>query len=118
MAKAYDLARRMAGLSKRTYPVEVGAIVGLDPLVVQIGGARYDSRYWTIWQVYQEDKEVQIKEVTLRGTDSLGGAVTMEPVLSAKKAKAEPDLKLGDRVAVQQMQDEKSFIILAKVRRV
>lgn len=118
MAKAYDLARRMAGLSKRTYPVEVGAIVGLDPLVVQIGGARYDSRYWNFWQMYQEYKAIKMEEVKLKVTDSLGGTVHIEPVLLANKSKSEMELKVGDRVAIQQMQDEKSFIILAKVRRV
>ncbi|MDU7245379.1 MAG: hypothetical protein E7K64_00765 [Clostridia bacterium] len=118
MAKEYDLARRMASLGPRSYPVEVGAIVGVTPLVVQIGSAQYDSTYWNFWQMYQEDKAIKMEEVKLKGTDSLGGTVHIEPVLLANKSKSEMELKVGDRIAVQQMRDDKSFIILAKVRRV
>lgn len=126
MRNEYSVANRVAGLKSRKYPVEIGAVVAIEPLAIQIGQAIYESTHWQIWVAYREEKNILEETIVGTGFDATGSAdehgVIMNPDIKLaktdiKKAKADIAFAIGDRVAVQQMADEKSFIILGKVRR-
>ena len=85
----FDLAKRIHNTGK-DIRVEIAEITSVLPLKLKIGNAEYDSTFWEIYEPYFEDKE----------------------------STSYMRYKVGDKVAVQQMVGDKSFIILCKIRRV
>lgn len=106
----FDLAKIMHNAGKDVR-VEIAEITSILPLKIKIGNAEYDSTYWEMYEPYFEDKDAKIKEF------SSASAVIYDST-SYKESASFMRYKLGDKVAVQQMVGDKSFIILCKIRRV
>lgn len=115
----FDLAKRIHNTGKDVR-VEIAEITSISPLKIMIGNAEYDSTFWEIYEPYFEDKDAEIKNGLL---GVAGSSSVQETTFGFEKGTYEESTsymryKVGDKVAVQQMVGDKSFIILCKIRRV
>lgn len=117
----FDLAKRIHNTGK-DIRVEIAEITSISPLKIKIGNAEYDSTYWEIYEPYFEDKDAEIKEGVLSSAsvNCSQGSITQLKYGNGtyKESTSYMRYKVGDKVAVQQMVGDKSFIILCKIRRV
>lgn len=129
----YDLARRLRG-SSSARSLEIGEVVGLEPLSVKIGASEYVSGPdgWRFYEMYADLKDVELKEVELETVALTGasvncgyGAVSVVNAAKgtvtkakAKEGKAFIRYEVGDKLCVQQLSGDTSFMILGKIREV
>lgn len=127
----FDLAKRIHNTGK-DIRVEIAEITSILPLKLKIGNAEYDSTLWEIYEPYFEDKDAEIKKIEHETGVHSGASVncsvgsisqmtySKETIENGKYKERKSYMKynVGDKVAVQQMVGDKSFIILCKIRRV
>lgn len=102
----YELTERVRG-KPACRAVELGEVVGVNPLVVRIGNGEYQvgPKGWRFYEPVIEAKKIIL-------TSNIGG------VSEYKKMTADTEYKVGDLLAVQQMAGDASFMVLAKVQEV
>ncbi len=119
----FDLVQRMRG-KPACRAVELGEVVGVNPLVVRIGNGEYQAgpKGWRFYEPVFAYKNVENKDVAFAGAGvncSQGGISTMTATTgTVKEGKAKMQYQVGDLLAVQQMAGDASFMILAKVQEV
>lgn len=119
---AYDLAKRLHGSSKTTHAVELATVKALNPLVISMGDATYSAKDWPMYECWYEMQEGERKNGMHTGAsvNCSEGSISQMSFASEKyeSDKALVKYNVGDLLAVQQMEGDKAFIILSKVRRV
>ena len=114
----YDLARRFRQEAKHARPVELGMVTATDPLTIQIGDATYsNAEAWVFYEAWFEDKDAELKEIQHNTGVHSGASVTIQTG-KYKERKAYMKYNVGDLLAMQQMEDDRHFIILCKLREV
>lgn len=119
----YDLARRLRG-SSPSRSLEIGEVVGLEPLVVKIGGSEYKSGKdgWTFYEMVFDLEKAELEEVALTGASVNCGVGAVSALKASKgtvkKGKAFIRYEVGDLLCVQQMSGDTSFMVLGKIREV
>ena len=119
----YELTERVRG-KPACRAVELGEVVGVNPLVVRIGNGEYKAgpKGWRFYEPVFAYKDVENKEVAFAGAGvncGQGGISAMTATTGTiKEGKAKMHYKVGDLLAVQQMAGDASFMILAKVQEV
>lgn len=117
----YDLAQRIRGKAA-PHVVELATVKSLDPLVIKIGNSTYSSEDWPMYECWYEMQEGERKNGMHTGAsvNCSEGSISQMSFASEKyeSDKALVKYNVGDLLAVQQMEGNNVFIILAKVRRV
>ena len=129
----YDLARRFRQEAKHARPVELGMVTATDPLTIQIGDATYsNAEAWVFYEAWFEDKDAELKEIQHNTGVHSGASVncgegsisqmsySSETIQTGKYKERKAYMKyiVGDLLAMQQMEDDRHFIILCKLREV
>lgn len=125
MYDKYDLANRFRGRAPSKV-VELGEVLKLDPLTIKIGNGTYEAGskedQWTFYEAWFEDRDAELKNGQFTGASvncSEGSISQMSySAGTCKERKAYMKYNVGDKLAVQQMAGDNSFIILCKVREV
>lgn len=132
----YDLARRLRGASA-SRSLEIGEVVGLEPMVVKIGASEYKCNKsgvdgWKFYELITDNKELELKELELETVALTGASVncgygSVSAVnatkgtavkAKAKEGKAFIRYEVGDKLCVQQLSGDSAFMILGKIREV
>ena len=119
----YEVARRMRGVASRR-AVELGEVVGVEPLVVRIGNGEYKAGPggWCFYEPVVAVKDVVYKGIACTGAsvNCAHGSISSFNATDGKieGCEARMKYKVGDLLAVQQMAGDASFMILAKVQEV
>lgn len=110
------------GASRRA--VELGEVVGVEPLVVRIGNGEYKAGPggWCFYEPVVAVKDVVYKGIACTGAsvNCAHGSISSFNATDGKieGCEARMKYKVGDLLAVQQMAGDASFMILAKVQEV
>lgn len=115
----YDLAQRIRGKAA-PHVVELATVKSLDPLVIKIGNSTYSSEDWLMYECWYEVKDGERKNGVMSDQSSGGiaSASISYQVDSYESDKSAIKYNVDDMLAVQQLEGNNVFIILAKVRRV
>ena len=119
----YELAERLRG-GPSLRAVELGVVVGVEPLVVRIGNGEYKAGPdgWRFYEPVFAYKDVEFKDAAFAGAGvncSKGGISVMNATTgTVREGKAKLQYQVGDLLAVQQMAGDVSFLILARVQEV
>ena len=119
----YELAERLRG-GPSLRAVELGVVIGVEPLVVRIGNGEYKAGPggWRFYEPVFAYKDVEFKGVAFAGAGvncSKGGISSLTATRgTVKEGKAKMQYQVGDLLAVQQMAGDVSFLILARVQEV
>ena len=129
----YDLAQRFRKEAKHARSVELGTVKATDPLTIQIGDATYsNAEAWVFYEPWFEDQDAELKEIQHNAGVHSGASVncgegsisqmsySTETIQTGKykERKAYMKYNVGDLLAMQQMEDDRHFIILCKLREV
>lgn len=117
----YDLVRDLQTSSSGDGLLKIAKVVAVNPLGIQIGDAVYSKKDWVMYGVMEavnvKAKELSFGQASHRGVPySVSGPFRGSDV-KAKEVELEPIYKVGDLLAVAELNGGSCFLLLCRLRR-